>query len=78
MRHRTPIAGLALAALFLVLACACACSRGRSKRPGPEATVTGTVVDAATGAPVEETPTGGLARDPWGVGVRLSYGRMAP
>jgi len=30
---------------------------------------------AATGAPVEETPTGGVARDPWGVGVRF---RAAP
>jgi catechol 2,3-dioxygenase len=26
---------------------------------------------AATGAEVEETPTGGVARDPWGVGVRF-------
>jgi catechol 2,3-dioxygenase len=27
---------------------------------------------AATGALVEEMPTGGVARDPWGVGVRLA------
>jgi len=45
---------LALAvALLLALACACACS-GRSNRPGPEAIVVGSVLDAATGAPVKD------------------------
>jgi hypothetical protein len=39
-----------LAALFLVLTCACACSR-RDSRPGEEAVVVGTVLDAATGLP---------------------------
>jgi len=37
--------------LVLALACACACSGGKS-RPGEEAVVVGSVIDAATGLPV--------------------------
>ena len=37
--------------LALALACACACSGG-ADRPGPEATVVGTVLDARNGNPV--------------------------
>jgi hypothetical protein len=40
------------AALVLALACACACSG--SNRPGPEAIVVGTVLDATTGAAVPD------------------------
>lgn len=46
-----PVLWLAVS-LLLALTCACACSR-RSDRPGPEASVVGTVLDAATGAPVQ-------------------------
>jgi len=48
----TTIPALA-AALLLALVCACACSRGHS-RPGPEAVVVGTVLDAATGQPAPD------------------------
>ena len=46
------------ASLLLLLGCACACSR-RSSRPGAEAVVAGTVVDAASGAPVPDVPLEG-------------------
>jgi hypothetical protein len=55
MKLRAPIAtrlSIRVAAcLLLALACACACSR-RDARAGEEALVVGTVLDAATGAPL--------------------------
>jgi len=53
MRPVSPIAlGLAFS-LALLLTWACACS-GRNDRPGAEAIVTGTVLDAATGTPLAD------------------------
>lgn len=50
--------------LVLALACACACSGGKS-RPGQEAVVVGSVIDAATGQPASgirlEGPEGSCA-----------------
>jgi hypothetical protein len=42
-----------VASILIALTCACACS-GRSARRGAEAVVAGTILDAATGAPVPD------------------------